>query len=190
MVNENFDGIRIGVLTDNVAQSVRKYLMDLRSKEAQVRTRWVWELLQNARDAGAKEVTIKLDGGVTFSHNGANFNVKEIAHLIYHGSTKTEDAEAIGQYGSGFLTTHLLSPEIRVSGGLEDGQRFDFGLRRELGSASDLRKSMDQAWEDFQASLKRPSAPDDSGTEFHYPLNKGALSAVTPGARPFGLRNP
>lgn len=179
MVNENFDAVRIGVLTDNTAQGVRNYLMGLVAKQARVRTRWVWELLQNARDAGAAVVSVKHDEDkVVFRHDGAGFTSEEIAHLIYHGSTKAEDAETIGQYGSGFLTTHLLSSEIRVSGGLKDGRRFDFPLKRELGSVASLSESMERAWQDFQASIKLPSTSWDSKTEFHYPLGNGGSDAV------------
>ena len=179
MVNENPDEVRIRALTANTALGVLNNLNALMSNQDHVRTRWIWELLQNARDTRAKAVSVKFgDDGVTFSHNGASFTMDEIAHLVYHGSTKTEDAETIGQYGSGFLTTHLLSSEIMVSGGLKDGRRFDFGLRREIGSVSDLQASMEKAWQDFQASLERPSTSDDSRTEFHYPLDNGAADAI------------
>ncbi len=179
MANENLDEIRIHALTENTAQAVLKNLNALMSNQDHVRTRWIWELLQNARDARADEVSIKLDdGGVTFSHNGASFTENEVVHLVYHGSTKTEDSETIGQYGSGFLTTHLLSPEIRVSGHLKGSGRFGFQLTRKLGSVSDLRASMEQAWQDFQASLKLHSASNDSGTEFHYPLDNGNSDAI------------
>lgn len=133
------------VLTDNTAQSVLNHLKALESNRERVRTRWVWELLQNARDAsvdsGAKLVTCieRIDDKLVFKHNGENFSLEEIAHLIHHGSTKIESEETLGQYGSGFLTTHLLSPEINVSGWIKDGRYFDFRMRRELSSVSDLK---------------------------------------------------
>ena len=180
MVNENPDEVRIRALTANTAQGVLNNLNTLVRNQEHVRTRWIWELLQNARDARAKAVSVKFgDDGVTFSHNGDSFTKYEIAHLVYHGSTKTEDAEAIGQYGSGFLTTHLLSSEIRVSGHLKGSGRFEFQLKRERDSVSDLQASMEKAWQDFQASLERPStSSDDSDTEFHYPLDNGAADAI------------
>ena len=122
VANDDFsdDDVRIDILTENTAQSVLNNLKALMSNQAHARTRWVWELLQNARDAGADVVSVKHDEDkVVFRHDGASFTTKEIGHLIYHGSTKAENPETIGQYGSGFLTTHLLSPEIRVSGRLE-----------------------------------------------------------------------
>ena len=86
-------------------------------------------------------------GELIFQHNGPKFNVEQITRLIYHGTTKLEDEDMIGQYGSGFLTTHLLSPVINVSGQLEDGRSFQFCLKREVGSVEELRNSMNQALE-------------------------------------------
>ena len=103
----------------------------------------------------------------------------EVCHLIYHGSTKVEDEETIGEYGSGFLTTHLLSPEIEVTGRLVDEQSFRFLLRREVSSASHLSSAMDRAWDEFYASLT-PSTPmlAGSNTQFRYPLHEEAMKAV------------
>ena len=53
MRNESFDEVRTRVLTDNTAQGVLNHLKTLNSNRAHVRTRWVWELLQNARDAAS-----------------------------------------------------------------------------------------------------------------------------------------
>ena len=103
-------------------------------------------------------------GELIFQHNGAKFNMNDIAHLIYHGSTKVEDEETLGQYGSGFLATHLLSPTIDVSGQLEEGHSFKFCLKREVGSVKELSKSMAQAKNAFNTSLSEMSVSDD----FHY----------------------
>ena len=178
MQSENLDAVKDRVLTENTAQSVLKNLQNLRSNQAHFRERWIWELLQNARDAKAEDVSVRYDEDkVVFRHDGIDFTSEEITHLIYHGSTKVEDDETIGQYGSGFLTTHLLSPEIEVSGGFEDRQRFRFRLGRRLGSVKDLTDSMNRAWEDFRASRAPSSDSGDSGTEFIYPLNSDDADA-------------
>lgn len=182
-----FAAIRTQVLTDNTAQSVLNHLRELEDNRAHVRTRWVWELLQNARDAAVKSdgrlvASIAQDENeIVFSHNGDNFKMAEIAHLIYHGSTKVESAETIGQYGSGFLTTHLLSPEIEVSGRLEDGRSFSFPLKRELGSVSELSASMRNAEVAFVSSLSNAAATDDFPTKFRYPRQEGVRDVVAEG---------
>ena len=44
------DETRRKVLTENTAQAVFKHLNSLKSKRMSLLTRWIWELLQNARD--------------------------------------------------------------------------------------------------------------------------------------------
>lgn len=169
--------IKTNVLTANTAQTVRNRLREMESKRAHVLTRWVWELLQNARDAatpGAEGTLVasieRSQTELVFKHNGAEFNKDQIAHLIYHGSTKTDDSATIGQYGTGFLSTHLLSTEINVSGWLNDGKKFDFELNREASSDYLLSKSMDKAYDGFWESLSDIPRGDDFTTQFRYPL--------------------
>lgn len=191
----NPDETRREVLTENTAQAVLKHLRILESSRVNLLTRWIWELLQNARDTSTDSDTNLVasieykrgekdeHGELIFHHNGPKFKEKQIAHLIYHGTTKLEDEEMIGQYGSGFLTTHLLSPIINVSGQLEDGQFFQFCLKREVRSVEDLRNSMDQAWDDFNNSLSK-ELPSSSykHTIFQYPIEgKAAVEAVDKG---------
>ena len=177
------------VLTENTAQAVFKYLIDQESNRATMQTRWIWELLQNARDASIEGdnrliAEVKYSPGeLTFSHSGSGFKEKQIAHLIFHGSTKVEEEETIGQYGSGFLTTHLLSSEIDISGQLDDGQWFDFRLARKPDSVGALRESMDEAWENFNPT-PYPKVPmsDPFTTRFVYPIvDDDAAEAVEKG---------
>ena len=154
-------------------------------------TRWVWELLQNARDTSRNTDTKLIasveytDGEIVFQHNGAKFENKEVAHLIYHGSTKTEDEAAIGQYGSGFLTTHLLSPAIDVSGYVNTDQSFSFCLSRKADSVESLRESMDEAWDDFNDSISSSSTLHLNGftTRFRYPITDDADDVVDQGIK-------
>ena len=177
MIKENqptLEEIKDRVLIENTAQSVLKHLMVLDAAKERMLTRWVWELLQNSRDTmsgrtGQLIASIEWkQGELIFQHNGPNFKIEEITHLIYHGSTKTEDEDTIGRYGSGFLTTHLLSPTIGVSGQLEDGRSFNFDLKREVNSVGELSSLMDTAWDDFKSSLSEKSSLDGFTTRFRY----------------------
>ena len=178
-------GIKDRVLTENTAQGILNHLRELESNRARMQGRWIWELLQNARDASVNDDTNLVasvevgDGEVVFRHNGCGFTMEEVAHLIYHGSTKVEDENAIGQYGSGFLTTHLLSPVIDVSGQLTDSTPFEFQLKREISSTKSLSDSMDQAWSDFDSSGELRA--DVSTTTFRYPIGEDAVGAVEQG---------
>ena len=189
MMNQNYDDTRTKVLIENTAQGVFKHLNEMKSSGRH--KRWIWELLQNARDVSTDAdnnliAEVKYSGEeLVFSHNGRGFTVDEIAHLIFYGSTKIEDERSIGQYGSGFLTTHLLSWEIDVSGQLENGNWFNFCLARKPESVKALQGSMDQAWEAFKRSEKksRPeSLPDAFTTQFVYPIrDQEAEQAVKAG---------
>lgn len=184
------------VLTDNTAQAVLNHLKEQESNRKSRLTRWIWELLQNARDTSANaDVNLVASveykwrkeedhGELIFQHNGTKFKVEDIAHLIYHGSTKVEDKETIGQYGSGFLTTHLLSPKIDISGQLEDDEYFQFCLKREIDSVEKLSNSMQQAENAFnesQSSEPPKSLLDDFATRFQYPIDNGSVDAVEEG---------
>jgi len=82
--------------------------------------RWAWELLQNAKDSVSesldKKISVKIvfdKDHVKFIHNGNCFNERDIRGLINQISSKeTEENEStrkVGKFGTGFLTTHLLS---------------------------------------------------------------------------------
>ena len=185
----NKDKIKDNTLTETIAQGVFKYLNDLESNRAAYESRWIYELLQNARDAAAGKATSLTasveyqEGKLTFLHNGSGFTNDQVAHLIYHGSTKFEIEGTIGQFGSGFLSTHLLSSKIDVSGFLNDGQSFEFRLERETGSIQSLVALMDKAWEDFNPSDKplTVAMPNEFTTRFAYPISKEASEVVAEG---------
>ena len=183
------DQIMAAEVIANTAQGVLHKLEELERNRDHVLTRWVWELLQNARDAAVDPDTSLIASvelttdELVFRHTGANFRISEMAHLIYHGSTKIEDSELIGQYGSGFLATHLLSPEIEIAGQLADGRQFSFLLKREVGSVRDLSNAMAQAQKDFKDSLSSKTIANQFTTEFRYRLRDGAVDAVEEGIR-------
>ena len=178
MTFQDDDATMREVLTENTAQGVFKHLNEMKSGGRH--KRWIWELLQNARDVSTDAdnhltTEVRYNGEeLVFLHNGRGFTRKEIAHLIFYGSTKVEDERAIGQYGSGFLTTHLLSWEIDVSGQRTDDDKwFNFRLTRKPESVKALRDSMSQSWEKYKSSVNeyRPEPlPDDFTTQFVYPI--------------------
>ena len=185
----NKSEIKERALTENTAQGVFKHLNDLESNRERMSSRWIWELLQNARDAAnGKPATLvasveHTEGELAFLHNGSGFTNDQVAHLIYHGSTKFELEDTIGQFGSGFLTTHLLSSQIDVSGFLNTGQSFEFRLERATGSIKSLGELMDKAWEDFNPSDNPLTVdmPTEFTTRFAYTIGDDAADAVEKG---------
>ena len=93
--------IKAQVLTDNTAQGILNKLTELESNRTRVQMRWIWELTQNARDTSTDidahlVTTVKHeDDELVFQHNGRGFAVDEVAHLIYHGSTKPDERSTI-----------------------------------------------------------------------------------------------
>ena len=180
--DSTLDQIRDQGLKENNALRVYTYLKANERARSRRLPRWIWELLQNAHDASIAHeepliVNIKYSPGeLVFSHNGSSFEAKQIFNLIYHGSTKADEEEAIGEYGSGFLTTHLLSPEIKVLGQLDDKQDnrqwFGFCLTRKSDSPDELLDLMDETWKNFKKSLLTQdlSIPDPFTTQFVYPI--------------------
>ncbi|BAU49573.1 histidine kinase [Sulfurifustis variabilis] len=187
--DDTLNDARHEVLVENTAQAVHKHLSKLFQEEIRFRSRWVWELLQNARDASPEEGVsvwlIQEPHRVVFRHNGVPFAHKSIAHLIYHGSTKYDisDSSAIGQFGTGFLTTHLISKTVEVKGRTDGGRQFRFLLDRRGNNADELKAAMDASWEAFTQSLTEGPFNDDGGftTEFAYPLVSDIVGVVEEG---------
>lgn len=181
------DDVFDDVLIENTAQTVFKRLGDIEHKRLTIQSRWIWELVQNARDASAGIDGLRLQVQVeanklTFRHNGAPFKDKEIAHLILHGTTK-HDNGGVGRFGTGFITTHLIARRIRVRGALVDGRRFGFILNREGADPILLRDAMAASREEFKQSLDGRTAAVDAPftTEFQYPLEGATQDVVNSG---------
>ena len=196
-VLHDWDQAKTRILASNTAQGVHKHLRALESNRSRVLPRWIWELLQNARDVSGGNASLVAsvevrDGELTFCHNGRGFEPDEITHLVYYGSTKLEHDDAVGQFGSGFLTTHLLSPTIEVSGQLTDGQTFAFRLDRGGDSVIDLQGRMDASFEAFKSSLAPAVDGSDPGaaTTFRYVIDERASEAVQKGVQALALAGP
>lgn len=84
--------------------------------------RWIWELIQNAKDTIAldpnkNEINIRIDidgDTVKFKHDGAPFTANTRYGLLYKFSDDKENQESTGRFGTGFLTTHCLSKIVTI----------------------------------------------------------------------------
>jgi hypothetical protein len=178
------EAAKTSVIASGNAQAVLRRLNEVEEEREANLDRWAWELLQNARDAAGTEacvnVAIRFDGkNLTFEHDGPPFHDEEIAHLIYHGSTKHS---GIGRFGTGFISTHLLSRVVRIRGPLDDGTVFDFDLDRTGVDADTLKISMDRSWDAMNASVRRAREdPYDTKTVFTYPISTETSPVVMHG---------
>jgi hypothetical protein len=116
------------LLSDMYLSNVKKRLRALNQPTENDRKRWVWELIQNAKDSISKdpnrssvdiEIEIK-DNIVKFIHNGAPFTYKARLGLLYKYSKDKGGAESTGRFGTGFLTTHCLSKIVTIEGDVKD----------------------------------------------------------------------
>lgn len=84
--------------------------------------RWFWELLQNADDSEASEISINItDKIVEFTHNGVPFNANTLFGLLYKFSSKSQnDTSSTGRFGTGFLTTHTISKIVDIESDYDD----------------------------------------------------------------------
>ncbi len=176
-----------------VAKKILDLMKELRS-EATVYTerRWIWELLQNAKDVSSDQgisVKINLDESseqLIFSHNGKPFSVENIVGLIEQIGTKERNLidgqvkKTIGKFGTGFITTHLLSENVNVQSCLEEPENnlieFNLTLNRsgrtldEISDAVNISiKVLEELSEHTSNSYKNTP---DLQTTFTYHLNE------------------
>ncbi len=106
------------------ADKIKQILSKVLNDPSQSAKRWVWELMQNAKDVKNKfdqvSVEIQYTGDkLIFRHNGDPFSIDNITGLIQQVSSKNSnnsDEEVTGKFGTGFIATHLLSEIIKVDG--------------------------------------------------------------------------
>ena len=81
--------------------------------------RAIWELFQNARDLSDNcQIKVTLaENEFIFEHNGKPFDIDSLSSLIKQVSSQSKESETtIGQYGTGFLTTHYFGMKFRLYG--------------------------------------------------------------------------
>lgn len=173
----------------SIADKIIKRLHDLDKTVENNQGRWAWELLQNAKDSIAdfndKTVSIQIelnDDEVEFRHNGVHFTEQDVRGLINQISSKEIEENQItkrtGRFGTGFLTTHLLSRVIQVKGVLEtkskDFYSFEFPLDREGKTTTQLIPKIENAWTEFHNSAEQINDTYDINnfnTSFSYRLD-------------------
>jgi hypothetical protein len=106
------------------ADKIRQILSKVQNNPSDSAKRWVWELIQNAKDVPNQfgRVSLKIilsHDKLEFRHNGDPFSLSNIFSLIQQVSSKdssNSDEDVTGKFGTGFISTHLLSEKIDVSG--------------------------------------------------------------------------
>lgn len=130
MIQQKFDDIRYQSLKRQTATKIIDTIEKLKNDSTPKSSkRWIWELLQNTHDASYSDEKLDvyirlttLDNSqsiLEYMHNGKVFNAEHLVCLIDQVSSKdrNENRENIsGKFGTGFLTTYLLSLKVGIEG--------------------------------------------------------------------------
>lgn len=192
---------------DKTAGTLLEKMEKLRnSADGPSRRRWVWELVQNAVDVARPDAPLQIEvsaesapdgsvGALVFAHNGRPFSFKNLVYLAEQVSTKERHAvgdkapETVGRFGTGFLTTHLLSEQVTVAGACADEKngavRFELPLDRSGVTRDEMAASVERAMEVLdgldEAERLTPEALAQTWTRFGYCLGSEGLEAAKAG---------
>jgi len=119
---------------NDMKQHADKIIQGIKKLEENDADRAIWELFQNAVDLSSEcEVSIELTADtLKFTHNGEPFTPMTLDCLFKQVSSKTleerkltfDDNEPVGQYGTGFITTHSFGKEIIIDGALVKNEGY------------------------------------------------------------------
>lgn len=188
---------------EKVADTILQLLTKLKlTANDNSKLRWIWELVQNAKDVvnstGKVKININISkSNVEFSHNGRVFTIRNLVHLIEQVSSKDREnrnsAEknnrVTGKFGTGFLTTHLLSPKVSISGILEDNNgiktHINFELDRGGRTKKDIIDSIHKSYAEIKKNHKMCNNFDEDkfNTIFKYNLDDKGIEVAKKGMK-------
>ncbi|MET4141458.1 DUF3883 domain-containing protein [Pedobacter sp. UYP1] len=166
------------LLIEYYIQKVSGRLRQLKSPNEYDQKRWVWELLQNAKDSISKsdrtsvdvEVEVQSDR-VIFRHNGEPFTPKAMNSLIWQKSgDKRGVVGSSGRFGTGFLTTHTLSETVSVKSNVRDINGKVFSLLMTLHREGETDEELQSGIEKTLLSRTYSLENVNQWTEFTYLL--------------------
>src|SRR5712692_4985241 len=98
------------------------------------RTHFVFELLQNAEDAGASRILFRLfNDRLAVTHDGRPFNELDVRGVCGVGEgTKAEDLTQIGKFGIGFKSVYAYTSTPEVHSGSASFSIRDYVLPQDI----------------------------------------------------------
>ena len=157
-----FDEERSKIFGKIYLANVRNRLRELENPNDVDCKRWIWELVQNAKDSISTQpdrknvdIKIKVENNIySFIHNGAPFTTETLFALLYkYSEGKTNKEESTGRFGTGFLTTHSLSKIVKIKGDIiqrneQDVKGFSLTMFRE-GEEKELLEGLKETEKSF-----------------------------------------
>lgn len=186
---------------EEAAREIQKHLDKWHAQGDVAKVKWVWELIQNARDVAKKhnkkslEVSFVLDENqLVFEHDAGPFSLDDIYSLVNGRSSKPlGSSEMIGQFGKGFIVTHIVSGKARVKGWLRDDtiridKTFEITLDRSIRTNDELTVThIANNIKECSIQLDNPGPPLKYDlTQFEYPLSEEGRDAATTGLSALG----
>lgn len=154
-------------------------------KKDTMRKRWVWELIQNASDCipkGGKiniNILLKDEKIMEFTHDGVPFTYENLIDLITQISSKEGDSEEkTGKFGTGFISTHLLSERVKVKGVFKQSENIyknlSFIIDRSGNSYQEIRNKIKETLSLIEGLKKNEAEiiekPNEIRTTFYYDM--------------------
>ncbi|MGB3466619.1 MAG: hypothetical protein WBA74_15165 [Cyclobacteriaceae bacterium] len=167
------------------AKRLMEKLSPIPSNVNDLQHRWFWELLQNASDYNdSVDVALEIhEDKIVFMHNGNPFRPSDAENLIAPDSGKDSDElkerDMIGQFGTGFISTHVISPIVTVEGVMKSEKetdqylKFHFTLdRTDFDDKEALKLSIPKISAELDESIVPITyQPGQFYTKFTYDLN-------------------
>lgn len=151
-----------------IANKIIDMMQELKLKnDEKTACRWIWELIQNAKDVadetGGINIEIefnKKEKYLAFKHDGKNFTTDNIVYLISQVSSKERnpdsDSRVTGIFGTGFLTTHLLSEKVKVKAYFKDEdeplKKIDILLDRSGETIEEVIAAVNESFRQLKSS--------------------------------------
>ena len=188
-----------------IANKILDMMQDMLSKnDENTARRWIWELIQNAKDVSGDSgmVNIEIDFNeneryLSFKHDGKCFTTENIVCLISQVSSKernqSPDNGITGKFGTGFLTTHLLSQKVIVDAFLQDENEPLKEMHILLDRSGETKEEVITAVNESFRHLKGSKEIDISvlekmggfSTRFLYELNDKSIEVAKSGLKSF-----
>jgi hypothetical protein len=115
----------------DLKQHADKLILGFENSNSLDAKRALWELVQNARDLSSKAIIeVNMESHqFSFTHYGKTFDSNTLLCLVKQVSSKTrkkqdqkgdaDEVKEVGQYGTGFITTHSFGKRFLLDGTIE-----------------------------------------------------------------------
>lgn len=188
--NSDVDQILAAQRDESDARSIINEVERINMLEGIHQYRWIWELLQNAKDEAGEgvDVTIRLNSEeFSFEHNGKPFRSGHLLAILRKTSTKPINGSEgnTGKFGTGFVTSHLLNKVVLIKGVHENSsgkRRFNFELDRTSENLDGMKLSIASGIQKIrEIDLSDQEITTNSVNSFRYRLGKSAYQIALGG---------